>query len=502
MRDPGWDLATSSGGPGFSQEYGADQITTTYHRLGSLDGIEPIVIARHFHHGRPDYIEVSEELRLLFNLFEDRQTGIYYEATDDGSEVEVIKVGPSRADIRTSLLWRYLAARQVALTLQIDSDVWLTLAEDEPIPELPDEREAATERLHYHFYSATINARRPFSRFLGKKIVLPPDRSECGIWPFEAVKEYLSFIIDEDVRGRPVEHSCNPALLANNFGANPGAPHYLTPVFFQREVLRKYYENSNQYEIEDGSVECTGMWHLRADNNHADHVVVFLGDLGRDLPTSEQRHWRHHNVLPEDRELSETAIRRSFLGEWADAELPDFLFKHAYAAANEAWLAAFGWMLFKQLRADDRHVLSSLRLPLSNTANEFDDQVLDLAKLVVDSLNEEPIRASLTTTVEKGDKGLAKFERLLEQGNYPFVARDLALLRTIQGVRSRGAAHRKGKDFDLKQAGLDPQDLHGSFKQLLEQSTAMLTDIAKFADETRAQSVDGSIKRVENPSET
>jgi hypothetical protein len=296
------------------------------------------------------------------------------------------------------------------------------------------------------------------------------------------VREYLDFIIGEDERGRPVEHTCEPSVLANYFGANPGAPHYVTPVFFRREVLRKYYENGKQYTVEDGGVGCGGLWSLRADTNHADHVVVLLGDLGRDMPISEQRHWRAYNLMPEDRGLSETAARRWLQGDWAAAVLPEHVFKRAYTDMNAAWAAAFGWPLFKDLHTNDAHVLSSLRLPLSNTNDEFDGQVLDLAKLVIDSLNEEQIEATLATRPKKDVKGIAKFEGMLVQLQYGDAARDMNLLRTIQGVRSKGAAHRKGGDYDLSKAGLDPADLRQSFRLLLERCIQMLTDLKSFAE--------------------
>lgn len=49
------------------------------------------------------------------------------------------------------------------------------------------------------------------------------------------------------------------------------------------------------------------------------------------------------------------------------------------------------------------------------------------------------------------------------------------MLRNVQGLRSRGAAHRKGQDFDIAAAGLDPKDLRSSFGTLLEQCIEALT---------------------------
>ena len=57
----------------------------------------------------------------------------------------------------------------------------------------------------------------------------------------------------------------------------------------------------------------------------------------------------------------------------------------------------------------------------------------------------------------------------------------MTLLRTVQGVRLRGAAHRKGRDYDLSQAGLDPHDFFASFKVLLQRSTEALRGLTEFA---------------------
>lgn len=493
LSKPSWDLQIGRGGPGFMTEWQGSERVTSYRRMGEQGNIEPIAIVRHFYHGRLDHVEISEDLRLLFNLYEEKARGLFYEVEEDGSEVEVIRILPGKVKVRTTLLRRYIAARQLALMLQINSAVWGELEKGAPLPKLPEERQVSTDRLCYHFYSDIIDHDRAFSRLLGKKVIFPPDRSECGIPPFEAPKEYIDFVIAEDERGRTVEHTCNPDALSNSFGANPGAPHYLTPVFFKREVLRKYYENSDRYEVQDGIVACHGLWYLRLDNNHPGHVVVFLGDLGRDIPTTEQRHWRSYNIKPEERGLSETAVRRSFLGEFADAESVEHSFKWVYAAINKPWVTAFGWPLFRDLHTDDRHVLISLRLPLANTADEFDSQMLDLAKLLVDSLNEEAIVATLATPPKKDDKGIAKLEQLLRQSGYPNTDRDMVLLRTVQGVRSRGVAHRKSSDYDLAQAGLDPDDYHKSFHQLLERCTQMLSDLKAYAKEQAAKREKGGI---------
>lgn len=83
-----------------------------------------------------------------------------------------------------------------------------------------------------------------FSRIHGKKLILCHSIEYCGAWPFEKKKEYQQFIIiiggDSE---EPEIFTSDSDLLANYFGANPKASHYLKPVFFRKEVMQKYYES-------------------------------------------------------------------------------------------------------------------------------------------------------------------------------------------------------------------------------------------------------------------
>jgi hypothetical protein len=482
-QDPTLALEPGHCTPGFSQQYGGAEPTTRYHRYGRDNSVEPLVIVRYYPNIRPKSVEVVEELRHLFSLCEDTDRGVLNLIEDDGSETPVVRMSDKQVDIYTPLLVRYLAVKQKSLVLMIDSDVWIEKkgATDE-IP-LPEDRVVEEDNMHLHYYSGEVN-NHIFSRISGKKMILPPDISVCGIWPFEEEKEYVSFIIGEDERGKPIEHTSDPDALSNYFGANPGAPHHLTPVFFDPEVLRKYYENTECYEVQEGMVSYRGLWILRVDNDSPGHVAVFLGDLGRDLPTSEQRYWRAFNVPRREKGLSETTFRRSFLGEWADTKSPEHRFKRVYTECKKKWSDAFGWPLFRDLREADKHVLDRLRIPLKESIGEFDDQILNLAKLIIDSLSESDIVTMIKGPLPKDAKGITKLETFFKESG--FVA-DIKLLRTIQEIRSTGAAHLKSEKYDLTEAGLDPENLRGSFSWLLERVTMFLVSIELFAQSAREQ---------------
>ena len=128
--------------------------------------------------------------------------------------------------------------------------------------------------------------------------------------------------------------------------------------------------------------------------------MVFLGDLGRDLPLSEARYWRSFNIAPQDK-VSDTLIRRAFLGQLTDPQSVDLRFARAYATTNSAWETKYGWPLFLELHEGDEHVLAKLHIPLQDTQAEFDEQIGYLAKLLVDSLNE----AKFAESLPKGPEG-------------------------------------------------------------------------------------------------
>ena len=98
----------------------------------------------------------------------------------------------------------------------------------------------AFPQAHAYF---SVTRRREFcgtQGCIGKRLTPPPPVEQCGVWPFEPAQSYETFIIGTDDVGNTIEFTCDSDALANYFGANPQAPHFLTPVFFKRAVLEKY----------------------------------------------------------------------------------------------------------------------------------------------------------------------------------------------------------------------------------------------------------------------
>lgn len=484
LSTPAWDLHKGDGRP----EITRDEESHAYWRFGNFRGIEPLVYRRDYYGVRPSHLELSEEFRHFHNLFYDSERGEFMKVLDDGTEEVVARLRETSCEVRSREVRQFLAIKRMHLAVYFQ--IWLESSI--ALADLPQDEihELYTDPLTiYEFEAAPIErtdapAVRTLSKLIGKKLVPPLPLERCGIWPYdEDEKNYPSFIIRTDSDGRPVEHSCDPDRLANAFGANPGAPFDLTPVFFRKDVLNKYYANPKKYTVEDGRVACASLWCLNIDNNHPDYVVVWLYKLGRELPPGERAYWRSFNIAPDGRGISEVNYRRNILAEWTDAQAPDLVFKESYRRLAKKWEERFGWSLFRPLPEADAYCLSALRQVVVDDQAEFDLQVRNLTKVLVDSINEDKV-VTRPPGKKENEKGISKLQRFLEAEGLPSIDTHIGFLRDLQEVRSSGASHRKGRKYEKVAArlGIGKKSLPRMFDELLDRGTALLDWLKEWCE--------------------
>ena len=482
----GWDFTKGDGFPGFV----TNGEETKYAKGDKLPEFEPLVIYQHYYGVVPDELHISEEFRLLMNLWQDPKSGDYFEIKDDGSKDPAVRFQDKRIEVRTPLLKRYMAARQLDAVLFIDTRASVEYAGDvADFSDLEFEGQIGDELM----YLSRSVGRLPLSDVrvgslvFAKRILSAPPQETCGIWPWDETDpaDYPEFIIGEDEYGKPVKYTCDPDRLANYFGKNPDAPHYLTPVFFKPEVLQKYYDDSNLYTVSDGHLSCASMWGVKIDNGDPNCVVVFLGDIGRDIPTSHWTHWLSHNVPPTQR-MSDVGVRRAFFGQFVESENPEHRFKLAYDQLQSSWDEHWGWQLHRKAEGPDAGVLQRLRIPVNDTDAELRAQLINLALVLVDYLNEKQVASYLSDA--KGDKGIAKLKKFLTAQSYRHTERDVRLLQRIQGMRSRIAAHSSGRSGQVyleEELGKDtPQEY---IARLMTEAAQTLDDLRAFAEEQSRQ---------------
>ncbi len=473
-----WDLTIGDSRPGFSLSRTDDKEVITYHRTGGHDGVWPLVFYRTFNGAFPGYLEVSEEFRLYHGLAEDKERGLLLSFDDSGREIDVVRGMPTEVQARLKYLRQFQAATRLHLAIYLDSVRYSTL----PLAQVPSgERERVetegSSRWRRDIAEAGLSQHgKTFSRLLCKVIIAPPSQERAGIWPFGDTgnQKAVAFIFGVDDDGNDLEHTSDPDSLSNYFGANPTAPHYLTPVFFRREVLAKYFAEPERYNVSDGRLACLDLWSCQIDNDLDSYVVVFLGDLGRDLPYEERLHWRQFNVQPEGG-VSETNFRRSFLAQFAPAQSPDLVFRAVYSQVVSDWDKMFGWPLFLTPSPADAHLLSTVRIPVTNSQAELDEQVGHLAKLLVDSLNEKDL-AARAGILDTGTKGIGKLASFLEETRFPERDEFVQLLRDLQTLRSTGSAHRKGSAYGkiVVKLGLGKTKKSDAIRRFLEAVTRAL----------------------------
>ena len=480
LSDVAWDFSIGDGSPGVITHFKDGQPIDRYNRFGNDSGIEPLVLKRDFHGIRPGYVEIAEEFRLFHNLFHDIANQKYIEIDDNGDEHDAVIYDDLSMRVRLSKIKDFLTTKGVLLALYIDSirRSPYTLS-DLGITEVCQD----IRRDHFHLELSirpisagfTADDRQTLSRLIGKRLIWGSVKSLAD--PKDAL--YQDFIIDTGDDGLPMTYTSNPDKLANYFGANPGAPHHLTPVFFRREALNKYYANPSKYSVEDSLIRCGNLWSLHIDNNHDKYVVVFLGDLGRDLSAPERVYWRSFNVPPEGT-ISEVSFKRNFLVQFTAPTQKDLIFKYRFDECQKTWESNFGWQLFKPLAQADQHYYRALHIPLTNDRAEFDDQILALAKILVDSLNESKIQDALPTKIEN-EKGISKLERFLKSYTDENLEPHITFLRNLYKLR-HGSGHRKGDDYQKIAATyhLDDREPMNVFADILQQAIAFMDFLQQF----------------------
>ena len=459
MATPSWDMTKGYDAPGLACGTEDGEEVVRYVAFDD-EGLQRLVICREFEGGKADYRELIEEFRLFHNLYQEGGSSKLFAIDEAGDSVEVANFSETEVKIRRGYLRSFMAAKQMDLLLYFD--VFFHHSNGQS---LEFELEAENIRATIYTGSGFVKDYKSALRVFGKKLMRCGPVEQSGVFPFK-VKQFEEFTIGGD-SDNPEKSTCDPDQLANNIGANPECPHYLTPVFFRKDVMQKYY-GSSDYEISDGWLSRHGSWGLRLDNNSADHVSVFLGDLGRDLPFREQQYWKSFNLFPEDRTISNTYHQRSFVGAFFDPESPEHQFKYAFSEIQEAFEKHYGWTLFLQLNPKDLHFFDAIRSMLGNQQSEFDSMILGLVKSTIDSLNVKALREQLGTDESKS---IVLLESFLTKLNVKEVEQIAQFLKGVQAVRSSGVAHRKGTEYEkvIKRLSLDENNYQAEFDEILRQ---------------------------------
>ena len=192
------------------------------------------------------------------------------------------------------------------------------------------------------------------------------------------------------------------------------------------------------------------------------------------MPESELSYWKSFNVIGEDN-LSSVSIQRDFLSIPAESNMVDHQFQYLYSDVSKKWEEKYGWELFLHLSDSDQYNYSCIRIPITDSQIEFDQLVLSLVKVLIDSLNEKKINIEISN--EKKIKGISKLEKWLEANGAVEFDIHIQFIRDLQELRSSGTGHRKGRSYEKisRKFGLNEKSRTEVFEEILQSANAFLT---------------------------
>jgi hypothetical protein len=458
----GFGYPQELGIPFFSASEEGDLIYHSCQRIES-EGIEyqPFTFHRSFHNYVPDSLEIVQNFILFHEAFFVSEKNEYYRINSDGDLEPVIRIEDDDEKnlsilVNVHHLRDYLAANKSFLVRYHDHR---RFAKEEVVNHIqePYTKEQIVGDF-YHFELCIVNNTsldrvdyKSRSSLLGKDIVFPYPEPDSKHWEKitgKKNKEYATFIVGRDKHGRNVKATCNESELSNYF-KDRGTPHFLTPVYFKRDVLTKYYREPSRYEASKSGVSCLSIWSLELDETEERLVQAYLGDLGR-IPYKEQVYWSTFNVSPRGT-ITKERFQRDFMNVVLEPK-NDVLYSFwkAFELVQRESMKRFDEPFFLHLDTRDKHRESMLRLPVNDEWSEFEEQIQALAIITVDSLNVKLLKQLIGKKDEtKGEKSLELLEEFLDANHTDMDCKDeiLSGLRIVQHLRSSATSHRKGSTF-------------------------------------------------------
>lgn len=291
MENGNWGIHLGSEGhPSIITHFKDGVSVTEYFRFAEV-GMEPFVFPRWFSHVKERYVDVSQEFVNYFKLYEkatSKQVRSYYFIDDSGDEEEAISVSDREVRIKLKFMVEYLAVRKIHLSLCFD---FMVITDQACAGEafVPKDEDFVGETFNYNHLMRVVPSldNGNFQSWIIGKTLLKYDPAKSLCFHFEVKNEANeSFIIGYNDDGSEKLVACHSEDYK-----------FFTPIYFRKEVLNKYYDNPQKYQV-DGFHITSSFISLKMDNNHNDYVMVFLNEL-KTLPLREQLHWKHHNIAPQ-----------------------------------------------------------------------------------------------------------------------------------------------------------------------------------------------------------
>lgn len=388
----------------------------------------------------PTIYEINPKLVWYGNLC---RVGCEYK-NPKSDEVE-IKASEHKVEIRASYLKDFLSANKSYLAVVFDHRRYFgkDVVADKKIDEVysgsnyyaywcMNKLDRLSELSRSYDYCSSI---------IGKVIISPYAKPRHEDYKYFFNDEpYEKFVIDTDENGDEIEFECKPSSLANNFGANPENPHFLTPTYFNIKVLDKYKADPRNYEIQDSEIYYLRDWSIPFCINEEGKVVVWLGDLGR-IPYKEQQYWKAFNESPKGK-MEQKFFARQILNLWTDASRLESKLIYSLQVANEYTIKKYNAAMFLELSEADTEIYRSFVIPTNLSIPEYQQFLMKLCKLTAESINTKLFKLVMSEKYDGNKGSIAQLDDFLKHIELDSEGIIYSSIKKAYDSRNKLAGHR------------------------------------------------------------
>ncbi len=445
LRNFNWGFSPNSFGHSYfeqtSHNIGNGQFKDEiYFVVGNIkEKFEYLIAHRFFNKKYPTQFDINPKLVWYNNLV---KAGDNY--IDPISDEVMIRTSQNKVEVLVKYLRDFLAAHQKICVISFDHRRFLHT----------EKRHKNVQKVfsnddYYLLYCLNTHDYHDYnvsSSIIGKSIIRP--YTECQHSSLKYLveeNEFEDFIYDVDGdTGRFKTYTCDENKLANYFGANPEAPHFLAPIFFNKIVLNKYKTDTANYVVSDGLIRYLDEWDLPFTVNEEEKVVVWLGDLGR-IPYTEQKYWRTENIAPQGG-IEENFWKQQVEAKFVDKILPEKGLFKLIDTVNGRFFDNYNVVLFNPLSEADQLIVSAFLTPVMNSIDEYKEYLIQFCKIIVESINKKAIRMYVDEDKLKDRqgqflKGIGQLDVLFKELEITSGEKLVSSLKIVYNSRNKLSGH-------------------------------------------------------------
>jgi hypothetical protein len=259
----------------------------------------------------------------------------------------------------------------------------------------------------------------------------------------EEGKEYANFIVLDGKNNKILKnYSLDPRNFANYFTASD-LPFEISPIFFKAEVLDKYKNNPDKYELTERNISCRGGWYLETyDINKYNQVHTYAVYLAR-LPFKEQLHWLQYNEEPRGG-ISSRAFQTDIEGKFSDEKSKLEHLQESLKKLGNLKVGEEGYVIWSPKGGSWDSASKGLHYVNTENPNQWHDFIIALANTTNEGFQVKTLRkiASRLGNDDEtlGTLGLIKYI-LKSSNNEEQILIIHGTLNELQTRRGKGKAH-------------------------------------------------------------